>query len=204
MSDAVESSHVDNSGLRPYVKPIKETTDPTITSPATSIDLGVHHTTVPGNPYSRESPSPPFPTGRTETSKTTNAQSTVIGLSVGILVALILTAAVIYYTILKLRRVHKKDEEAAAEAASGYEKEGQGDPDTVSPAPPRYSVEDPVTGVVLPPAYMESRKDYEEPEHDIYTLPLDQYAPEVDKEVPDIKVTRASSVSTVRNMRILV
>ncbi|KAK6534875.1 hypothetical protein TWF281_006174 [Arthrobotrys megalospora] len=194
--------HSDSSHLRPHVKPIKELRyPPTTTSPSNPFDLGIDAPTAPETPDMRASPAPPFPTGGTATSSFSTAQKTVIGLSVGVIVALILTATVIYFTLLKCRRIQKKDEEAtatgAAEAAK-FESGGQDDSDPASPPPPRYSLQDPSMGdIVLPPKYLESGKDGEKQEKDVKHS-------EVEETKEQKRSSRGSSVSPVRNMRILV
>ncbi|KAK6521737.1 hypothetical protein TWF506_001940 [Arthrobotrys conoides] len=202
-------SHVDTSSLRPYVKPIKELPDPTISPPNTPINIGRSDpiSTPPAtemeNPDMRESLHPFSPTAEgTTTASIDNARKTLIGLSVGIIIALVLLGAVVGVVVMKYRRAKKKDLEAAAEAAAAASKNGgKGDPDVVSPGPPRYSLEDPaVMGVVqLPPAYLEARKSDEKQEKSSENSVEEE-------ENTDVKVKKNGSLraSPVRNMRILV
>ncbi|RVD81898.1 uncharacterized protein DFL_009745 [Arthrobotrys flagrans] len=198
-------SHTDTSSLRPYVRPIKELPDPTIASPNMPINLGRSNpttTSMPENPDMRESLRP-FPTGGTSISTVNNARKTAIGLSVGIIVALILMGIAIYLMVLKYRRT-KKDEEAAKAGDAGASENGwRGDLDVVSPAPPRYSLENPAMGeVVLPPAYLEAGKSDEEQEG----KPQKNSETSAVGEKMGMKVERNGSLkaSPVRNMRILI
>ncbi|EGX43145.1 hypothetical protein AOL_s00215g754 [Orbilia oligospora ATCC 24927] len=203
-------AHIDSSSLRPYVKPIKELPDPTISSPNVPINISRSNpTSTPTsatemeNPDMRESLHPFDPT--TEGVTTTgleNARKTLIGLSLGIIIILILLGAVTGLMVMKHRRARAKDLEAAAEAAiAASENGGKSDPDVVSPAPPRYSLEDPAAvGVVaLPPGYLEARKSDEKREQSSENST-------VEEEKTDTKVKKNGSLrsSPVRNMRILV
>ncbi|KAK6350554.1 hypothetical protein TWF718_003744 [Orbilia javanica] len=194
-------AHTDSSSLRPYVKPIKELVDPTIVTTEDPINLARSTSTSiteMDNPDMRASLAP-FPTGETVVSAADSARKTVIGLSVGIIVALILMGTVIYLMVLKYRRTKRKDEEAASEAAAASENGEKGDMEVVSPAPPRYSLEDPaMTEIVLPPAYLEAGKSDEGSNK----VPEDSAV----EEKTDVKVKKSGSlrVSHARNMRILV
>src|SRR6218665_1812958 len=102
-------AHTDTSSLRPYVKPIKELPDPTIRSLPTPININSPFPTdtmpeTSTDPREALKPFDPTATGETSIFAVENARKTVIGLSVGIILALILTGTVIYIVVLKYRK----------------------------------------------------------------------------------------------------
>ncbi|KAF3925969.1 hypothetical protein ABW20_dc0106939 [Dactylellina cionopaga] len=104
--------------------------------------------TAPSNPLVSASP----PVGQTDNM---SPEKIIVGLTMGILVALIIGRCIVHIILVKRRKKNAKiDEEAGADTKGG----GQSDPDVVSPAPPQYSEQD--LGIEEVPKYeLDSKKE---------------------------------------------